>query len=465
MPTDASVDRHAASSADAANGSAGTSRADAALLRRTRIRLIAWSGGLTLAILVLLGTAVYWAVATALAANGTDLLQRRAVSLGHFIQERGLPPNGPGLGITFGGEASGTLALVVRPDGTIAGAGPNGSIAGLPDQAGVEAASSEGSSVREIGLSMLVNGRPDHIEVRAYSLAVPAADGTYIVQVIGDRNPEVRVLDALLLVLAGGGVIALLLATALGFAYAGRALVPIRASMSRRDAALRRQREFTANASHELRAPLTVVRASVADLRRNADEPVREVGSALDDIDAEVVHLTALVDDMLLLARTDSGAVELTIEQVDLSDIAAEVAGAVGPVAGERGVRVELDPRPAEMQGDPLRLRQLITILVDNAVAHSPIGGLVTITVRRTDGEVTLDVTDEGPGIRPADLPHVFERFWRADDAPLGGTGLGLAIAAWIVDGHGGTIAASNRPDAGACLSVRLPVTHGPAAG
>ncbi len=275
---------------------------------------------------------------------------------------------------------------------------------------------------------------------------------------VGDRTAEVSLLDTLLVVLFGGGVIALVLATGLGFVYAGRALVPIRASMSRRDAALQRQREFTANASHELRAPLTVVRASVADLRRNADEPVRQVGDALDDIDAEVVHLTALVDDMLLLARTDSGAVELNLEETDLADIAAEVAGAIGPVAAERDVRVVLDPRPAEMTGDALRLRQLVTILVDNAVAHSPAGSLVGVTVRPEGDEVTLVVDDEGPGIRPDDLPHVFERFWRADDAPPGGTGLGLAIAAWIVEGHGGTISASNRPEGGARLAVRLPV-------
>ncbi len=90
------------------------------------------------------------AVATTLAANNTDLLARRAAGLGHFIQERGLPPGGPGLGLSFGGEASGTLALAVRPDGTVAGAGPTGSIAGLPDQKGVEAARADGSSVRDL---------------------------------------------------------------------------------------------------------------------------------------------------------------------------------------------------------------------------------------------------------------------------------------------------------------------------
>ncbi|MCU0506653.1 MAG: HAMP domain-containing histidine kinase [Chloroflexi bacterium] len=434
---------------DGATGPGGASPADAALLRRTRLRLMAWSGGLTAVVLLVLGTSVYLAVAGALASNNSDLLARRAVQLGRFIQERGLPSEGRGLGITFGGEATGTLALVVRPDGSVAGAGPSGSISGLPDTAGVDAAIAGGSSVRDL--------RVDDLDVRAYSLAVPALDGTYVVQVIGERASEVRLLTALLLVLVGGGLVALALATGLGFVYAGRALVPIRASMARRDAALRRQREFTANASHELRAPLTVVRASVADLRRNASEPVRDVGTALDDIDVEVVHLTALVDDLLLLARTDSGAVELVRELVDLADIAAEVAGTIGPVAGEREVRVVLDPRPAQMDGDPLRLRQLATILVDNAVAHSPAGGLVSVTVRPDGDLVTLIVDDEGPGIRAEDLPHVFERFWRADDAPPGGTGLGLAIAAWIVEGHGGTIEASNRPDRGARLAVRMP--------
>jgi signal transduction histidine kinase len=415
---------------------------------------MAWSGGLTVVLLLVLGTVVYLAVAGALASNNADLLARRAVQLGRFIQDRGLPPEGRGLGISFGGEATGTLALVVRPDGTVAGAGPTGSIAGLPDQSGVDAAVADGSSVRDL--------RVEDVDVRAYSLAVPAPDGTYVVQVIGERASEVRLLTTLLLVLAGGGLIAIALATGLGFVYAGRALVPIRASMARRDAALRRQREFTANASHELRAPLTVVRASVADLRRNEDEPVREVGVALDDIDAEVIHLTALVDDLLLLARTDSGAVELSLEPVDLADVAAEVAGAIGPVAAERSVRVVLDPRPALMEGDTLRLRQLVTILVDNAVAHSPAGGLVSVTVRPDGDAVALSVDDDGPGIRPEDLSHVFERFWRADDAPPGGTGLGLSIAAWVVEGHRGTIEAMNRPDGGARLTVRMPAHQPP---
>jgi signal transduction histidine kinase len=260
-------------------------------------------------------------------------------------------------------------------------------------------------------------------------------------------------------VLALGGLAALLLALAAGYVYAGRALIPVRASMDRRDTALRRQREFTANASHELRTPLTVVRASVADLRRNRKLPVEKVGVALDDIDAEVSHLTALVEDLLFLARTDSGALVLERTPMDLADVAAEAAGTLAPVAAQREVRLEVDPRPTPVAGDALRLRQLVTILADNALAHSPAGSTVAVRIRPEGPDAVLTVEDRGPGVREEDLPRLFERFWRADNAPAGGTGLGLSIAAWIVDAHGGAISAANNPEGGARFEVRLPAS------
>jgi signal transduction histidine kinase len=433
-----------------APGGGDLASADLALLRRTRLRLTAWSSILTLAILVVLGAAIYIAVQGSLSARGSTLLEGRAADIGRVIAERGHPPDGPGLGFVFGGNASGTLAVVVAPDGSLVGLPPNTIVSGVPVTAAVTSAVSGTPDVREISI--------DTVPVRVYSLAVPGRDGTYVVQVIGERASELDLLRSLLIVLVVGGLLALLLAVGLGWLYGGRALVPIRASMSRRDEALRRQREFTANASHELRAPLTIVRASVADLQRNRAEPVERVGTALDDIDAEIVHLAALVDDLLLLARTDSGEVDLAFEPVDLGDVAAEAAGMLAQVAADRGISLVVDPRPAIVDGDPLRLRQLVTILVDNALAHGPRGSTVSVTVREDAGWATLDVDDGGPGFRPADLPHVFDRFWRADDAPEGGTGLGLAIAAWIVERHAGTIAAANRPDGGAHLSARLPV-------
>ena len=189
------------------------------------------------------------------------------------------------------------------------------------------------------------------------------------------------------------------------------------------------------------------------------------VGEALGDIESEVGHLTALVDDLLMLARTDSGVVDMEHVPLDLADVAAEAAGALTPVAGQRGVTVVVDPLPAVVEGDPLRLRQLVTILVNNAVAHTPAGGTVLVRVRPGEREVTLEVLDEGPGIREEDLDKVFERFWRADDAPAGGTGLGLSIARWIVEHHGGSISAGNRPEGGARFEARLPVSPPTAAG
>lgn len=424
---------------------------DAALLRRTRLRLLAWSGGLTLVILVLLGAALYVAVSGSLAARGTDLLAARAAGLAQVLQRPGQVPDRFVLGPGFGGESSGTLALIVRPDGTLVGPAELQDITGLPDAAGVAAALTGSPDVRQLEVSS--------IPVRVYSVAVTRPDGAYVVQVLGERSSEVQLLSTLLSVLAFGGLAALLLALAAGYVYAGRALIPVRASMDRRDAALRRQREFTANASHELRTPLTVIRASVADLRRNRKQPVEKVGEALDDIDAGVSDLTALVEDLLLLARADSGAPALERTPVDLADVAVEAVGTLTPVATQRGVRLEVDPRPAPVAGDPLRLRQLVTILADNALAHSPDGTAVTVRVRPEGPEAVLTVEDQGPGIRDEDLPRIFERFWRADDAPAGGTGLGLSIAAWIVEAHGGAISAASRPEGGARFEVRLPTS------
>ena len=426
---------------------------DAALLRRTRLRLLAWSGGLTLLILVLLGAALYAAVSGSLASRGTDILAARASGLERLLQLPGQIPDRFVLGPGFGGEASGTLALIVRPDGGLVGPTELQSINGVPDPAGLSAARAGSTDVRQVEVSS--------IPIRVYSVAVARPDGSYVVQVLGERSSEVQLLSTLLSVLAVGGLVALLLALAAGYVYAGRALIPVRASMDRRDAALRRQREFTANASHELRTPLTVIRASVADLRRNRKQPVEKVGEALDDIDAEVSHLTALVEDLLLLARTDSGALALERVALDLADVAVEAAGPLTPVAAERGVQLEVDPRPAPVDADPVRLRQLVTILTDNALAHSPAGTTVTVRVRPEGGQAVLTVDDQGPGIREEDLPRLFERFWRADNAPAGGTGLGLSIAAWIVAAHGGTISAANRPEGGARFEVRLPTAAG----
>src|SRR4029078_5331991 len=144
------------------------------------------------------------------------------------------------------------------------------------------------------------------------------------------------------------------------------------------------------------------------------------------------------------LARTDSGAVDLRREQVDLAEVAAEAVTSLRPVADARGVEITLDAAPASLTGDPDRLRQLVVILVDNALRHSSPGGRSTVVIQ-PGSHPSVSVEDEGPGIRAEDMPHLFDRFWRAPDAPAGGTSLGLAIARWIAERHDGRISAGNR--------------------
>jgi signal transduction histidine kinase len=324
--------------------------------------------------------------------------------------------------------------------------------------------SPDGRDVRTATLELTTNrtvATTVPIRILTWRVVAQQDGNTYFLQVLQDRSTEVETLNALLTVLVAGGLLVVVVAFGFGAVYARRALVPIRESLGAQRAALRRQREFAADASHELRTPLTVIRSSVEHLARHRDRPVAESAEALEDIDAEVTHLASLVDDLLLLARSDSGAVPIERVPMDLGDVAFDAAGVLGRAAEARGVRVTVDPEPAMVTGDPARLRQLVSILVDNAIRHSLRDGAVGVTVRSAGGVASIEVTDEGPGVRPEDMPHVFDRFWRAPGAPSGGTGLGLAIAKWIVDRHGGRIGVANRETGGAAFRVELPATQG----
>ncbi len=426
--------------------------ADSAMIRHVRRNLVLWSGGTTLLILIALAVALYVAAASSLASAGIAQLDSR---MGSIRGERPDPDDGSRYGYIFGGGGSGTYAMILDPDGNpILGPRDQPPPPGLPYEPGVEAAAATGKDIQTTQI-----GRTP-VRILTETVEVPPR-GTFTIQIVQDRTTEQQTLQVIAFVLVVGGLLVLVVSFGFGTVYARRALVPIRESLANQRAALRRQREFAADASHELRTPLTVIRSSVEHLERHRDEPVATVGSALEDIDDEVRHMTAIVEDLLLLARSDSGAVALERIPVDLGDVAADGASAMGKPATDRGVRVEVDPQPAVVAGDPARLRQLVMILVDNAIRHSPIDGRVGVAVRAVANGASLTVEDDGPGIRPEDLPHLFERFYRAPGAPGGGTGLGLAIAAWIVDRHGGRIEVANRAEGGARFVVNLPATGG----
>ena len=418
---------------------------DIRILRRTRIRLMAVSGAVTLVILAALGASIYWLVSSTIVNGDRSQLIQAATSV---------EPVGGDTEISLQGPGAGLFWVIILPGGTLQlprGYSPTSLPQGLPYQPGLNAVQQSTSiDVRDVTLA----GGGAYRILSGYSARLPGAK----VQWIQNRAAEVSLLGTLQFVLLGGGAAALLLALLAGYLYAGRALVPIRASINRREAALQRQREFAANASHELRTPLTVIGASVEDLKRNRRSRVEDVGEALGDIDAEVRHMTALVEDLLLLARTDSGVVQVDRVPVDLGDIAVEAASMLTAVGDEKAVKVELDSLPALVMGDQLRLRQLVTILTDNAIKHTNQGSTVRVHIHPDTTVAIMRVDDQGPGVKPEDLPRIFERFWRADDAPAGGTGLGLSIAKWIVEQHGGAIGAYNRPEGGASFWVQLPL-------
>lgn len=438
---------------------------DARLLRRVRLQLALWSGGITLVLLLLLGGVLYVAVDRSLSTSGTAQLVNQATRL---TGGRPGPDVLPEDGFNFGGPASGTFAMVVDELGHPVGRG--GRIPpGLPVTASIDAVRDSGRrDIREASVQIAPSTTADdatETPIRVLTDPVTFRGQQVFLQIVGDRTTEERTLRILVLILVIGGAVALLIASGVGAAYANRALVPIRQSLIGQREALRRQREFAADASHELRTPLTVIRASVDDLERHPKQQVANVGSALTDIREEVDHLTSMVEDLLLLARSDSGAIELELVPVDLGDVASSGASGMSLLASERDVSLVVDPEPAEVTGDPARLRQLVAILVDNALRHAPRGSRVDVRVRTDGPDAVLVVEDEGSGIRPDDLPRVFDRFYRAAGAPGGGTGLGLAIAAWIVERHGGRIAAANRDATGARFTVRLPLIQRPSPG
>jgi two-component system, OmpR family, sensor histidine kinase CiaH len=429
---------------------------EARLLQRVRLQLALWSGGVTLVLLLLLGAVLYVAVDRSLSNSGTAQLVNQANRL---TGGRPGPEELPEGGFNFGGPGSGTFTMVLDPAGDPVGPGDR-IPQGLPVVASVDAARVTGrTDIREatVAIGNAID-ETTQTPVRVLTEPVLFRGQQLYLQIVGDRTTEERTLNALVLVLVVGGAVALVVASVVGAAYASRALVPIRQSLVGQREALRRQREFAADASHELRTPLTVIRASVDDLERHPKQPVADVGTALTDIREEVDHLTTMVDDLLLLARSDSGAMELERVAVDLGDVASSGASALMRVAADRGVGLLVDPAPAEVMGDPVRLRQLVGILVDNALHHAPTGSQVGVRVRAEGGNAILVVEDQGAGIRPEDLPRVFDRFYRAAGAPGGGTGLGLAIAAWIVERHGGRIGAANHEPSGARFTVQIPL-------
>jgi signal transduction histidine kinase len=214
----------------------------------------------------------------------------------------------------------------------------------------------------------------------------------------------------------------------------------------------RERRELLAIVAHELRTPLTVLRGrleGIVDGIYPADEA--HIAGALE----ETYLLERLVDDLRLLALAEARQLHFDRKPVDVSDLARRTVELFGPEAEEKNIQLKLDAESGlpELEADPQRLGQAVANLIGNALRYVPEGGQVDVIVKKTgEGAVSVVVSDNGPGVPPADLPHIFDRFWRGDAARtrlIAGTGLGLAIAKELVEAQGGSISARNRSQGG----------------
>ncbi len=222
--------------------------------------------------------------------------------------------------------------------------------------------------------------------------------------------------------------------------------------------AFQRQREFVADASHELRTPLTLIRTNVEAWLRRSNGTSRAYAKGIVE---EVEQLNRIVGDLTTLALADARQLPLDPKPMELNELVKGLIVQATPMAEARGVQLRPDLNGGvRVDADLGRVRQLLLILIDNALTHTPPGGEVSVGVIRRHGRAHVRVTDTGEGIPSGDLPHIFERFYRADKARTresGGTGLGLAIAKWIVDAHKGEIGVKSAEGKGTEVDVSLP--------
>ncbi len=233
-------------------------------------------------------------------------------------------------------------------------------------------------------------------------------------------------------------------------------------------AALERQKRFTADASHELRTPVTVL-LSNAELLLRRDRSTEDCRQGLERQVRVAKRMAKIVNDLMILARADAGRDGCLRRAVDLTEVASSVRDEWRALAAEKGIALALSgPGHIVVTGDVVRLHQLVTNLVSNAVKFTPVDGLVTIETSVEDGKAVIRISDSGPGISPEHHTQIFERFFRWDTRPAGpddpssGTGLGLSIVAEIAAEHGGSVGVDSRPGMGAVFTVRLPLAEAP---
>ena len=428
------------------------------LVRRTRRRLFAVTLGLLALLVVGVGSATAVMGLAALDADVDHALRAAVAAQAATVTSETL--GGDGGEATNGDDgtqtpeaddrppaAADTFMLVLNGSGRVVQNPSARTVAGLPDAMVLAAAATTGEDLRTIqagshSLRLLT------VPVIRNGTVVGFVQGGFILDLHDEQS------RSLVIAVVTVGLMGLVAAALITLLVTGRALGPIREGFGA-------QRRFVADASHELRTPAALIRANAEVLQREG-LVAADGGPLLTDIIGESDRLSGLVGDLLQLSAWDEMRTTITPVPVDVAAIAGDTVRGAAAMAAERGVplTVDADDGAARSMADPDRLVQVLLVLIDNAVDHSPAGAPVTVRVRSTDRNVIIDVEDGGPGIPAVELDRIFQPFTRLPGTTRhgsGGTGLGLAIARRIVIAHGGTIEASSPAGGGARFTVVLP--------
>lgn len=411
---------------------------------RIRIRLTIGYVGILALILILFGVVVVAGFYRQVTAQQDQFLTREAESKRTLLYERGYSKN------EYAGGSNEFGWTAVSPDGRLLANTSSGADLGLPQVGLARRAIREGNSV-----PATVEG-PEG-DVRVVSLPVRSS-GTVVavVQTAQSRGVALDTVKRLVFVLLPIGALALALAAAGGLLMSARSMRPIRNAFDK-------QRTFVADASHELKTPLTLIRADAEVVARDPSSP--DARNLMEHLLSETDRMNGVLSDLLTLARLDAGQLPVSRERFDLATVVMETTDrfAARASAVDVGLFVDVSEK-LFVRGDRERTGQILAALLDNALKNTPEGGRVTVTGNLHHNRAEVSISDTGPGIGPEHLPHVFDRFYRAEAARTregGGTGLGLAIARDLARAQAGDLKAGST-EQGAVFRLSLPASNKP---
>jgi signal transduction histidine kinase len=418
-------------------------------LTRLRLQLTAWYAGTFSIILVVLGVLLFTVIARRLAEELDESLIGATKAAERATQIRESEAT---LGSTHIVDAFSELVIPERQLYLLDSTGTPIVPRDAPEpvrQAAAEAAK-QGSDDKHFKLG----GDTQHERLfQAHAERFQVRGGRhYVVVAVADRIELEDRYASLIAALAAGAAGGILLVAIGGWFLAWKAIEPIERNIAY-------VRRFVADAAHELRTPVSVLR-SRADVALSRERKPEAYVDALTAVGLEAERMGRIVDDLLTLARVDAGERAIVRQRLYLDDLALDAVSGVRVLAETHGVDLNVrEFEEAPVDADPALLRQMLVILLDNAVKFTPTGGSVSLSVRPSEGRAIVTVEDSGVGISPAELPRIYDRFYRGDDARRrsDGAGLGLSIAKWIADTHGAQIDLVSTVGQGTRFTVTFP--------